>query len=476
MARAALTRLERLRRSTDRFVHHHVVELVLLLLIVVSVVFTVIEVVTTGQTRWWVEVAGDVLTTVFAVELTARFWVARKKSRFFERYWIDILAILPVVRPLRFFRVLRVLRLFRAGVLFNRRISGFQGGYRDSSGEPFALVLGSVTLVILCALVLLLTEGPFNPQLDGFEEAMWFAGLTLVGGEPIGAFPQTEVGRWTTLLLMVGGLTLFGVFVGAVSAGMVTRLQRRLEVHELDIDELVGHVVVCGWNQSAATVLHELFAPDTPMQRAVVVVTETELPRGALPDKDVRVADLYTTVGDYTRSEVLEGLNLQEAESVILLADNLVPRSAQDGDARTVLAALTIERMVPDIYTVAELHSRQNEELLRLAGVEDVVVADFYAGMILGSVQRNRGLMSVLHEILTGSRGNSFQTYTVPTSWDGRAVDELHRVLFVSQRALLVSLEKRDGIAQVNPDPLQVVSAGDRVVVLAGPGFRLDAP
>ena len=68
---------------------------------------------------------NDAITALFAVELSLRFWVAPKKTRFFERYWIDILAVLPLVRPLRLFRVLRVLRLFRAGVLFRRRIRWF---------------------------------------------------------------------------------------------------------------------------------------------------------------------------------------------------------------------------------------------------------------------------------------------------------------------------------------------------------------
>ncbi|MCA9572260.1 MAG: hypothetical protein KC656_30685, partial [Myxococcales bacterium] len=50
----------------------------------------------------------------------------------------------------------------------------------------------------------------------------------------------------------------------------------------------------------------------------------------------------------------------------ILLTDQLVPRSAADRDARTVAAALTIERMAPDVYTVAELTNPQHAELLRL--------------------------------------------------------------------------------------------------------------
>ena len=59
---------------------------------------------------------------------------------------------------------------------------------------------------------------------------------------------------------------------------------------------------------------------------------------------------------------------------LILLRDEVVPRSEQDRDARTVLAALTAERMTDGLYTVAELHDAESREILEMAGVEEIVV------------------------------------------------------------------------------------------------------
>ena len=262
--------------------------------------------------------------------------------------------------------------------------------------------------MLISAMVLLAVEGPTNDGLDTASEVLWFSVYSMVGGEPIGGEPLSYVGRWTTLILMLGGLTIFGVFVGTVSASMVTQLRGRLDMHELDIDELSNHVVVCGWNHSVRTVLGELFGPGTPSDRSVVIVTEVPIPETEIPGDVVRFDRFYTHIGDFTRESVLEAVQIRRAESVILMADDLVQRSDQDCDARTVLAALTVEKLSSGIYTVAELHSRQSEDLLRGFGVEDVVVADFYSGMILGSVQRNRGLVSVLDDILTQSHGNAF--------------------------------------------------------------------
>ena len=444
----------------------------LLLLIALSVVLTIVEVLLPPMAKPWMITAGEVLTGVFVLELGLRYWIAPKKARFFERYWIDIIAVLPLVRPLRLFRMLKVLRLFRAGVLFRRRVSGFTG-LSPRGGEVMAILIGTVAMLLLSVTTLRVVEGGtmHNQDFDTLQEVLWFSAFTLIGGEPIAGDPQSDIGRWTTLALMLSGLTIFGVFVGTVSATMVTRLRGQLELHELDIDELSDHVVVCGWNHSARTVLTELFGPGTPPDRCVVVVTEGEIPDGEVPASKVRPEHLYFHIGDYTRESVLEAVGIREADSVILMADDLVNRSNQDCDARTVLAALTLERMAPGIYTVAELHSRQSEPFLRQWGVEDVVVADWYSGMILGSVQRNQGLVKVLDDILTQSHGNAFQTRVLPEHWHGRTVEDLHHELYVTHRSILVSIEE-GGVPVVNPDPSTKLTAGQKVVVISNAKSR----
>jgi voltage-gated potassium channel len=461
--------LARTRRRADRFIHHPVTEFTVLFLILASVVMMVME---SGfqenpQRVLKLEIIGNLLTGVFIIELLIRYWVARKKKRFFSRYWLDILAVLPIVRPLRFFRVLRVLRLFRAGLLMNRRFSSFQTVFRGTASELTSLTAGSLILVLSAAVSLVLAEGTQNDQLATFEGALWFSIFSLVGGEPIGATPQSDIGNLITLILMVGGLTVFGMFVGTISAGMVARLSKRLELQEMDLDELMEHVVICGWNRSGATIVRELFGRGTPKNRAVVLITENEKPPSDFYGTDLPREHLYHHSGDWTRVPVLEGANITEASAAILLTDGLTERSDQDKDARTVLAALTIEQMNPEIYTIAEVTGRQNEEMLRHAGVEEIVVGDWYAGVILGSASRNRGLVRLLDQVLTTEYGNAFYTLTIPKSHDGKTVAELHKNLMEEHRALMISVENITGTLDVNPPPQQQVQAGQQIVVLA---------
>ena len=471
------TRTARARRAADRFIHSSTTEAIILLLIPASVVALFLEMAQKpgSEAFEWFATVGNLITWIFVIELSIRYWVARKKSRFFKSYWVDILSCLPLLGPLRFLRVLRLLRIFRAGALFNRRLSAFQGAFLGTVNE--LTMLGTLTLTVILAsgIVLYVFEGGPGSAFPELDEAMWFSVYSLIGGEPIGGTPTTMSlpGRVTTLILMFGGLTLFGMFIGTVSASMVARLSS-LEVTEMDLDELSGHRVVCGWNHAGPGVLLEMFSPGNPRgKEPVVLITETPRLPEDIPGDGIRHDLLYHVSGDHTRVDTLHRAGILRATSATLLADTVVQRSDQDRDARTVLSALTIEKLSPQIFTVAELTNRENESLLRMHGVEEIVVADEYSAVILGSAVRNRGLVAVLDEILTSRHGNTFHKVEVASAWAGWTVQKLVTELKSKHEAVLVGLERgnvdatiHDGIV-VNPSADTIVQPGDVLLLIS---------
>lgn len=454
------------RRAVARFLNHPVTDVVIVVLILISVGLLVVELAFLDRPMvvFVLDSINHVLTAIFAVELSLRYWVAKKKVRFFQRYWLDILALLPVIRPLRMLRVLRLLRLWRAGRLLNRRLQAFGGVFSNAVTELTTLVTVSAVIIMASATVLYLGDPDTFPDI---YESLWFSVLSMVAGEPIGIEPESTLGRAGTLVLMLGGMVVMAVFIGTVAASMGARLAKRMEGPEMDLDEFEGHLVVCGWNGSAPTLLSELFAPGSPRGRSVVVITEGPRPED-WPTTDVAVDHLFHVRGDWTRLEVLEQVGIRSAAKCILLRDVQSPRSDQDRDARTVLAALTVEMVNPDIYTVAELHSAQSERMLRLRGVEEVVVGELYVGRILGSSTRNPGLVSLLEDILDMRSGNSFWSCRIPARLNGVTVAELRRELHDRHEATLMSVEPAGGRgALVNPRDDVVVREDEVAIVVA---------
>lgn len=460
----------RLRRRADKLIHEPATELAIVVMIVLSVALLVAEAVYPVDDPVHATAAGigDVLTGIFIAEISIRFWVARKKRRFFRRYWIDILAVVPAVRPFRFLRLLRLLRLFRAGTFLRRRVTLFQGVFQGALGE--LTLLGTVTgvLVVAATVVLYLVEHDRAPFSEA-TEAMWFSVFSLVAGEPVGGDPKSTLGRAVTLMLMFGGLTIFGMFIGTISASMVSRISKRPDAQELDIDEQSGHLVVCGWNRTGPVVLQELFGRQR--SQAVVLITEHAQLPDDVPSAVVGRELLYHVSGDFTKIDVLDRANIREAAAAIVLSDSSTKRSDQDRDARTVLAAMTIERLRPGIYTCAELRNRENGSMLKMLGVDEIVVPEEYGGVILGSASRNRGMMRVLDEILSVRHGNSFHKVAVPQAWVGRSVRAVFLELKEKHDAILVSVEvTRDDKryeTKINPALDYALEEGSALFVIA---------
>ena len=477
------SRYHRIRRALDRFIHHPTTDLAVVFVILVAVMALMGEAAFPAGSaeRNGLRFVGDLCSILWCVELTIRFVVARNKRRFIERYWLDLLAVVPLARPLRLLRVLVLLRLFRAGMLMNRRLTAYSGVLRGTLNELTVVATLTVTIVLVGAMTLQLGGGGVtlaNGDLYGeLEGNLWFAFMTLIGGEPILGQPRTELGMAVTVALMLGGMTVFGIFIGTVSASMVTVLTRRLQVSDFELDELTDHIIVCGWNPAGPTMLGELFS-DARRHRPVVVLTEQpERPKDLIVP-GIPPELVFHHPGDYTRVELLEAVGIRQASAAILLTDTLTPRSDQDRDARTVLAALTIERMAPGIFCCAELINGQHENLLKMANVEEVVVRDWYAGVIIGSMGRNRGLSRVLNDILSTAEGNAFHKVRIGRSHAGKTIGAMHTVLKEKHNAILVSWEREDPSGgatetRVNPPSELVVEAGDLLVVITNGPVQL---
>jgi voltage-gated potassium channel len=294
----------------------------------------------------------------------------------------------------------------------------------------------------------------------------------MVANEPMVGVPRTTVGKAVTLTVMFGGLTTFAIFTGVVSALMVTRLRRRMEIDDMDRFQLTDHLVILGWNSSVPLIIDELqvLGAQAP---AVVIAAELE----ELPQEVARLnmaAHVFFVPGDYTKPEVLDQSRIQHARRAIIVADSTKPRSDQDRDARTVLAALMIERMNPRIITCAELLNRQNEAHLRAVGIEEVITTSEAGGHHLAMAAMNPGLANVVSELLTAKRGRTLTKDPVPAALVGatflRALEQLKQ----ERNALLIGIEVlgRDGYRtpgyamRVNPPLETTLGPRDNLVLI----------
>ena len=307
---------------------------------------------------------------IFVIELVARFRVAPSRRGFFKEYWLDILSVLPLLaaaRPpvrrraprrrrragsprsalLRIFRLLRLLKIARHRVLLFPRV------LRKGAREVF-FASGLVMLaVVFASSALVMFERDSNPSLRTFPQAFWFSVYSVIATEPIPGPPQTFGGHVVAVFVIMTGLFTFATVVGTISALVSDRMRSGDLI--MDWEDLRDHLIVCGWSRKAEIIIKEYIAAYPDDDRPIVVLAELE---GGVPQ--LRDAASRTRVqflnDDFTKLEALEKAGVRRAARCILLADTSKGRKERDADARTVLAALTIERLNP-----ADLHRRRDQ-------------------------------------------------------------------------------------------------------------------
>lgn len=447
-----------------RILSSPIVELALGILILTSVGLLVVEqtLELAPATLALVRDIEVIVTFILGVELALRLWLAKKKLRFLRRYWPDMLALAPVFSPLRFLWMLRILRLFRLGVIVSRRLGVFRDVVRSNVYELWALGVATILLVIGASVASYTIESDSNSEFSTLTKAFWWSTYSIIAGEPIGGSPGTTGGRALLVVVMLGGSTLFAALTGIVSATMVDRLAGRKDLYDMDIDELESHIVVCGWNAGVPAMIGEISRDERLKGLPLVLVSDRDDPLRELRNTGAHGELLYFFRGDHARLEVLRRAGIERASRAVVMADASVT-AVTDRDARSVLAALTIEKLNPRIHCTVELMDEANEGHLRVAGVEAIVMRNDLAGRVLAIACRDPAVANVLMDLATLTFGQTLVRRRPPLDESPFAdlVDRLKR----SSGVLVIGVE-RGGRLELNPTAQWIVRPSDWLIVI----------
>ncbi|MBX3189582.1 MAG: ion transporter [Labilithrix sp.] len=467
------------RGGLQRFLGRPAVETALGGLIITSVALTVMETTTTSPSPL-VVYGVHFISAIFVLELFLRLRVAPSRKSFFREYWLDILSVLPLLAALDLpfiagasatppqwlaaLALLRIFRLFRLLKIARHRVLMFPRVLRKGAREVF-FASGLVMLAIVFASsALVMFERESNPTMRTFPQAFWFSVYSVVAAEPIPGPPQTLGGHVVAVLVILTGLFTFATVVGTISALVSDRIRSGDLIVEWE--DLKEHLVVCGFSRKAEIIVREYIAAYPDDDRPIVIVAELEggVPQLRDPTSRTRVQFLND---DFTKLEALEKAGIRRAARCIILSDTSKGRKERDADARTVLAALTIERLNPRIYTVAEIHRREHAHHLEMGKVNDYVVSGEQSAFLLAQSAITRGVMSVFSSLLTREHGNRFSRCSVTHKWKGKSFLDLMVHMKKEHNALLVGVAEEERI-MVNPT--EYVFQGDEDVVLIAAG------
>jgi voltage-gated potassium channel len=222
---------------------------------------------------------------------------------------------------------------------------------------------------------------------------------------------------------------------------------------------LHGHIVLCGWSETAEGVIHQLRADTEGVQRHIVII-DPEL--DACPVDDPYV---YFVKGDPTVQETLERAFLQTADTAIILADWSLPDPGLR-DSKTALITLAIETFNPEVYTVAELIRAESRRHLERASVDEAICIGEMSQRMLVHAAINHGLSKLFTEVLSYGEGSEIYKVPIMSILIGMEFREAVRLISDRFQAILLAVE-RAGTVHCNPLGEWELQESDFLFVLA---------
>lgn len=193
---------------------------------------------------FWLDTA---FCMVFLSEFYLRYRFAENKRWFVRNNWIDLITSIPIPdagalrygRSLRLMRVLRVARLLRV----IRIIFFFWKGF-DKFTEVMDVKLmkksfkGVIVVIVIGAYVMMVQEGERDPSIGSFAESMWWSFTTVVTGGFGDIYnPATGSGRALTVLLIITGMILAGVFTATLTTLMTGEENEEFNIMQQNLEE-----------------------------------------------------------------------------------------------------------------------------------------------------------------------------------------------------------------------------------------------
>lgn len=176
------------------------------------------------------EAVNWLIWAVFAFELGVMTYLAPNRRRYLVEHWVDVLTVLvPFIRPLRLLRVVIV----SARLWTEARVLIYQ---RTFSTVAMTSIVSAVAAATLVYAVERGGEGPIQT----YPDALWWAAATVTTVGYGDVFPKTAAGRGVAFLLMLVGISVFGVLTARVAALFVEANEE--DRHGQKLDEVLGRL------------------------------------------------------------------------------------------------------------------------------------------------------------------------------------------------------------------------------------------
>ena len=309
---------------------------------------------------------------------------------------IDLLAIIPSYRPLRFLRIFLLFRIFKL-FRYARSMKTFTEIITEKKFELFTLAIFASFVIFTGSSAIYIFETHQNPKINTLFDAVYWAIVTMgtVGYGDI--VPVTTEGMVVAMILIIFGVAIIAFLTSIIVSSFQSKLIELKESRTFaDVDKLENYIVICGYGrvgEVVAKMLHE--------DGYKLVIIDND----AAKIKLAQQRGLIGIVADASKSKILGSLGVGKRAEQIICATNR--------DELNVFITLTARSLSKHIIIIARVIKNTHKKKYFLAGANYAFSADETIGLMGAQYIDQPISYAALDEMLTENTGVVFDMITI---------------------------------------------------------------
>ncbi|MBN1903416.1 TAXI family TRAP transporter solute-binding subunit [Candidatus Sumerlaeota bacterium] len=256
-------------------------------------------------------------------------------------------------------------------------------------------------IVVSGSTLLYLIEHNFNEYFRTLFDSHWSMIVYILSGfEDVKT--ETVAGKIISAMMVLSGILFVAILTGErASTFTFQKLKGGKKMN------LKDHFIICNWNPRGDKIVRELHNEIAKPDSQIVVITESLVDDG-IYSKIPEYENVVFVASNLYSKNTYDAFRIQDASSVIILVDEDHP----DPDAKTALITMAIRQVVGDTKLwkgnlIAESVNHQKVELLKGAGVDEVICPGDYGTAVLAQAALFKKISDVYHDLLTYSRDSN---------------------------------------------------------------------